>query len=389
MSLDELSLGAPEGDGGVTSLHLLVKDASRQLSICNSCRYCEGLCAVFPALERRTQLELSDISQLANLCHDCRACYDGCMYTPPHPFAINVPEVLSRVRLVDYRAHTWPARVPRMFSGWTGVFSGGVLITLVLFAIATAHAGVRELLHAPDVPQAPYQLIPYGLLLVLILLPAVYAVAVMALAGRSYWRQIGGAPEGVSARDVRRAIRNAVTLRYLRGGGNECYYPESETPSAGRRRLHTVMVGGLALCLVSTCSAAVLQDFLGSDPPYPWLSAPVITGTVGGVGIVVGCLGLLMLKARSSGDSSVRDMTIKDYGLLVALTFLALSGLATLLTRSTAAFGAVFLVHLAAILLTFALAPYSKLVHVVFRFLALVRDETEQIHPATSAKSRS
>ena len=28
--------------------------AARQLTICNSCRYCEGLCAVFPALERRT-----------------------------------------------------------------------------------------------------------------------------------------------------------------------------------------------------------------------------------------------------------------------------------------------------------------------------------------------
>ena len=212
-----------------------------------------------------------------------------------------------------------------------------------------------------------------------------YAVAVMTLAGRSYWRQIGSAPDGVSARDVLRAIWKAVTLRYLRGGGNECYYPEDETPSAGRRRLHTVLVGGMALCLFSTGSAAVLQDFLGSDPPYPLLSAPVITGTLGGVGIVVGCLGLLVLKARSSGASSVRDMTIKDYGLLVALTFLALSGLATLLTRSTAAFGAVFLVHLAAILLTFALAPYSKLVHVVFRFLALVRDETEQIHPAASA----
>src|ERR1700722_1972420 len=182
MSLDELRPGVPEGAGGRTSLHLLVNDAARQLSICNSCRYCEGLCAVFPALERRTELELPDISQLANLCHDCRACFDGCMYTPPHPFAINVPEVLSRVRLVDYRAHTWPARVPRMFSGWIGVFSGGIITALIVFAIAFARAGFHQLLRAPDAPQAPYQLIPYGLLLVLILLPSGYAVAVMSLA---------------------------------------------------------------------------------------------------------------------------------------------------------------------------------------------------------------
>ena len=32
----------------------LLAEAERQLDICNACRYCEGYCAVFPALERRT-----------------------------------------------------------------------------------------------------------------------------------------------------------------------------------------------------------------------------------------------------------------------------------------------------------------------------------------------
>ena len=27
-------------------------EANRQMTICNACRYCEGLCAVFPAMER-------------------------------------------------------------------------------------------------------------------------------------------------------------------------------------------------------------------------------------------------------------------------------------------------------------------------------------------------
>jgi citrate/tricarballylate utilization protein len=71
-------------------------------------------------------------------------------------------------------------------------------------------------------------------------------------------------------------------------------------------------------------------------------------------------------------------MTVKDYGFLVALTFLALTGLATLLTRSTAAFGIVYLLHLAAIVLCFAAAPYTKFMHIVYRFLALVRDNLER-----------
>ena len=107
-----------------TSLDLLVEEAERQLNICNACRYCEGYCAVFPALERRNLLAESDVTQLANLCHDCRACYDACMYTPPHEFALNIPKILSEARLKSYQRYVWPARVPRLFRGWPGVFAG-------------------------------------------------------------------------------------------------------------------------------------------------------------------------------------------------------------------------------------------------------------------------
>ena len=31
-----------------------LKEANRLMTICNSCRYCEGLCAVFPAMEKRS-----------------------------------------------------------------------------------------------------------------------------------------------------------------------------------------------------------------------------------------------------------------------------------------------------------------------------------------------
>ena len=64
----------------------LFTEAERQLTICNACRYCEGYCAVFPALERRRELTEGDIAHLADLCHDCRACYTACMYAPPHEF---------------------------------------------------------------------------------------------------------------------------------------------------------------------------------------------------------------------------------------------------------------------------------------------------------------
>jgi citrate/tricarballylate utilization protein len=367
----------PFPDPRKTSLDLLVSEASRQLTICNSCRYCEGLCAVYPALERRNLFESGDVSQLANLCHDCRACYSACMYTDPHEFAVNIPVVLAEVRVHDYRRYVWPSREPRLLTGWLGVFSGSLIATLILLAAAVANAGFSGLVKGHSGAASPYDLIPYPALLALFLLPAIFSIVVLAAAGRRFWTETGATRYPLSSRAIRRAVRYASGLRYLRGGGNDCYYPSDEVPSATRRTLHGLVAYGFLVCVVSTVSAAIMQDLLGIQPPYPIDSVPVISGTIGGIGLVVGSAALLLLKTRSSRVTSVAEMTVKDYGLLVALTFLGLSGLATLLVRDTPAFGIVLLVHLAAVMLSLASAPYSKFSHLIYRFLALVRDNLE------------
>ncbi|HEX7405647.1 MAG TPA: tricarballylate utilization 4Fe-4S protein TcuB [Candidatus Nanopelagicaceae bacterium] len=363
---------------GLVLLPLIMEEATRQLGICNSCRYCEGLCAVFPALERRTLFEIGDVSQLANLCHDCRACFDSCMYTAPHEFDVNIPKLLSSFRVLDYKRYVWPRQVPRLFSGWIGVFSGALMSMLLIFLIAISHVGLSGLITKDSGPLSPYLLISSGVLIILLSVPSLFSVVVMVVAGRKYWREVGGTPNGLTLKIIGQSIWYAATLRYLGGGGAGCYYPDDEKPEESRRTLHMLVAYGFGFCFVSTTAAAISQDILGIEPPYPWISVPVISGVIGGIGLVIGCLGLLLLKVRSSHVTSVAEMTIKDYGLLIALEFLALSGLATLLTRSTSAFGIVFLIHLSAIVLAFAAAPYSKFVHVVFRFLALLRDNFER-----------
>src|SRR5262245_44902594 len=76
--------------------------------ICNACRYCEGYCAVFPAMERRLNFSEADMNYLANLCHNCAECYYACQYAPPHPFSVNVPKVLAEIRANSYRKYAWP-----------------------------------------------------------------------------------------------------------------------------------------------------------------------------------------------------------------------------------------------------------------------------------------
>ena len=40
----------------------LRRKSSRQMQICNACRYCEGFCAVFPAMTRRLEFDAADVA---------------------------------------------------------------------------------------------------------------------------------------------------------------------------------------------------------------------------------------------------------------------------------------------------------------------------------------
>src|SRR6476620_12671057 len=97
--------------------------------ICNACRYCEGYCAVFPAMERRLAFNEADINYLANLCHNCSECYYACQYAPPHEFAVNVPQVFAEIRARSYKKYAWPAYVN--VGVWFAVATGIAAITLM------------------------------------------------------------------------------------------------------------------------------------------------------------------------------------------------------------------------------------------------------------------
>ena len=90
-------------------------EVARQLTICNGCRYCEGFCAVFPAMTRRLSFASADIHYMANLCHNCGACLHACQYAPPHEFAINVPRAMAQVRGKTYADYAWPAPLGRLY----------------------------------------------------------------------------------------------------------------------------------------------------------------------------------------------------------------------------------------------------------------------------------
>ena len=86
----------------------VVDEARRAMEICNACRYCEGYCPVFPAMELRRSFSDGDLGYLANLCHNCKGCYHACQYAPPHEWGVNLPATLAELRAETYESHAWP-----------------------------------------------------------------------------------------------------------------------------------------------------------------------------------------------------------------------------------------------------------------------------------------
>lgn len=116
-------------------------EAGRLMTICNACRYCEGLCAVFPAMEQRRAFGDGDLDYLANLCHGCGACYADCQFTPPHEFAVNVPQTLAAVRADSYRAYAWPPVLRPLFdrNGLAVSLIAALSLALFLVGFVAAH----------------------------------------------------------------------------------------------------------------------------------------------------------------------------------------------------------------------------------------------------------
>src|SRR5690606_2527762 len=112
-------------------LDALIEDAQRVLRVCNACRYCEGFCAMFPAMARRLEFTENDIHYLGNLCHNCGSCLYACQFSPPHEFQVNVPRLMARVRGETYRRYAWPGFLGKLYE------NNGVAVSLIsAFSIA-------------------------------------------------------------------------------------------------------------------------------------------------------------------------------------------------------------------------------------------------------------
>jgi hypothetical protein len=119
--------------------------------------------------------------------------------------------------------------------------------------------------------------------------------------------------------------------------------------------------------------AAVYHAAFGWRAPYGYMSVPVVLGTVGGIGLVVGPAGLFYLRQRRDPALADPAQAGLDVSFIVLLIMSSLTGLLLLATRHGAAMGLVLLVHLGFVLTLFLTLPYGKFVHGLYRTAALVK----------------
>ncbi len=366
-----------------------VGEADRQFTICNACRYCEGHCAVFPAMEMRRAFTKGDLGYLANLCHDCRACYHHCQYAPPHEFAVNLPRVLSQLRTETYAEAAWPAPLALAFRENALVTALAVAFALVIFVIGTfALVDGGTLFAAHQGPGAFYAVIPHGVMVWLFGAAFLFSVAVIVV-GFFRFRAITEDGTGLFG-GTAQAGHDAATLTYMEGGGigeeqAGCPYP-GDTPATARRIFHHLTAGGFVLCFIATCIGTVHHYLLGWIAPYSFYSLPVVFGTLGGIGLIVGPAGLLALdalarmEARNEPDGGPGDPArmALDSGFSLLLMLTSITGFALLFWRHTEAMGMLLAIHLGIVMALFVTLPYGKFIHGIYRFAALSRYAREQ-----------
>ena len=356
-------------------------EVARQMQICNACRYCEGFCAVFPAMTRRLEFGRADVHYLANLCHNCGACLHACQYAPPHDFAVNVPRAMATVRGQTYADFAWPPSFGTLYrrNGLTVAMALAAGLSLFLALAAARQGGLWTAVEGGRF----YDIFPHGLMVSLFLPIFAFALLALTLGARQFWKALKPATSGADLQGpaLAEASHDALKLRYLDGGHGEGCHNEDDAWTQSRRRFHHLTFYGFLLCLASTSVATIYHYGLGWIAPYDWPSLPKLLGVTGGITLSIGTAGLMRLRLRRHPDHILPAQQGMDLGFIGLLLLTAVSGLLLVVVRQSAAMPLVLCAHLGSVMALFITMPYGKFAHGVYRVVAMLRYAVERRQP--------
>ena len=345
----------------------VVDEAARIFTICNACRYCEGHCAVFPAMMRRSAFDSDTVSYLANLCHGCGACLSHCQYAPPHEFNVNLPATMAEAR------HASLNRYAGVSQGPIGALTITVLTSLLLATGMFGYAG-SEMFNPTTA--GFYHLMPHNIMAALFSMAALLVVASWWRSIRRAWREFGlPSPGSIPVNAWTTALHDGLKLTNLGGGHGEGCYTLDDRASLLKRRLHHLTLSGFLLCFAATCLGTLYHYLLDQPAPYDWTSPPKVTGTAGGILLLIGSTGLLWMNHMTPKNRTHKAHF--DVTLTMLLMTTAATGLLLPLLAGTTVLGSMLALHLGVVLALFVNFAQGKFLHGWLRLLALLTDVME------------
>jgi citrate/tricarballylate utilization protein len=206
-----------------------------------------------------------------------------------------------------------------------------------------------------------------------------FALLAISMGIRKFWRGIAPPAEAPisKAGAIIATTRDTLTLKNLDGGHGEGCNNEDDAFTLARRRFHHLTFYGFLLCFASTSVATLYHYLLGLQAPYPFFSVPVLLGTLGGIGLLVGPAGLLYMNIRRHPEHGDIDQRPMDRGFILLLLTISLSGLLLLTFRESVAMPLLLACHLGVVMAFFLILPYSKFTHGFYRIAALLKSALE------------
>jgi len=361
----------------------LLDEGQHLMTVCNSCRYCEGFCAVWKAMETRLVFEEKDLNYLSNLCHNCSECYYSCQYAPPHEFNINPPKTLAKLRVYTYELYAWPAPLAKAFQK-NGLLVSMLTAVLLIGFMAAASLAMGGRLFEPVRDGNFYRIIPHTLMSVTFAVVGAFAAIALLIGFLRFWGNVGESYSTLaSPRALIQAAKDILSMKNLDNDGVGCSYP-TENSSESLRWLHHLTFYGFLSCFVATSLGAFYYFVLGQHGPPGFISLPVIFGTVGGIGLIVGPIGLLVLMRRRNRKIVDESQNGMDLAFILLLVLISGTGLLLLVLRQSAAMGTLLIIHLGFVMTLFLTMPYGKFVHGAYRSGALLKWALESFREAKS-----
>lgn len=355
----------------------LIKKAEFEMTVCNACRYCEPICAVFKAIEQRRKFDKNSLVYLAHLCHDCRGCFYNCQYTPPHNFNLNIPKTFGFLRLYTYKRLLSFNKIKDLFDKYNFranllIFCSAFMFYFLIGLFFNKNDNIFAMFYRTS---SFYDIIPENIMITSFIIPFLFVVLLYFYTSFKYARYIG-IKNIFDIEIYKKVLRSIFVLEFLGGGGDGCNYPD-EKYSFLRKWFHQCVMYGFLLTILSTIIACIKEHFFGTKPPYEIYDLPVLFGMIGGILLIIGLIGIIILRLKMDKVPYAKDMDSVDNNFIILLSLVVVSGFLVLIQRHSSLMGIMLILHLSMVFTFFVSILFNKFYHVSYRAISLYKYYSE------------